>query len=1071
MSGISRIKNSIYESLGLNEWGQRDIIPNNFNAEIVETNQEFQPGAIDISKIKNLVVDTITVSPTGYIRSGKTTFSDSTNAGYYFSADGVYIGAASDATYLKYDVGAGTFLVKAAITTTAGSVISTGYLSGTIAQANLNVSDRGWSQTCAFSSTDLNTVTWGAGTFTSADGTAYSILTGNTGNMAAKTYIYLDIAVSTTAYQITTTSSTAVGAGKVLIAVAQNAAVTATYALTETSQIVGDNIIANTIDASKITTGQLIVGTNVGLGTAQDSTGVTTIIGNTVTTSFINALNVNAATVSASISISSPTITGGTITIGTGDAIFKAGPSGIQLGHATFASASFRVDMAGALTATSATITGALTTGAGSSIGGGYLTGAVGAWNITAGNLRSGTTDANSNVLLDGTNSILRLGPTTGNYITLDGVNQRIRSSNYSAGVSGFTIEPDLIEADNIKARGSLQGVTFSYDKISAIGGQLMVANADTLATDMTAADNSTLTIKGDTTFAVDDFLLMRGVATTGIDAEWMRVTDASSAPTYTVVRDLAGSYASHSNPVWKAGTPIVKQGSWSSTTGNAYTAPTLTGNNTPSTYTVFETLRLSGSAGNLKLTVNGTNYDNSELIAAFTLQGATYDSKTFNTSAPGTTLQIYFKPDGTKIYYSCNEGGATGRIFQRTLSTAWDISTASGATSVYGGMSRQLGATWLSSDGTKIYITENNASSDAYLTTSPLSTAWDLSTMGAVTNYFGLGTVFQYYTGPGSIQFNANGTKLWIGYVGVIKQYTLSTAWDMSTASYDNKSFTTAENIFSISDDGYAMLTANTSTIKIYNLSTAFDISTATDSGNSINISAQTSTATSITLGPNKDKYYVKAGGVIYQYGHGTPITSQNDVASRLQTLIRSKTSLLETVAYSTDHFIITGVTPDYLITVSAPSTGTDVSGAGATKYLDLASGISTEGGYGVGGWLRLFGEGTNAPYYSVFKRLSGLYNNYVETCRLGNLNGFLGYAVNEYGIAIGDANGYLKYDPTNGFRLGGTSATFPLVSSGTAAPTTTPGKIGDMYVDTTNHKIYVSDGTTNSTNWRILN
>ena len=91
---------------------------------------------------------------------------------------------------------------------------------GTFPQTTLDVSNWGWGQTCVFSSTDLNTVSWGAGTFTSADGTAYSIDAGNTGNMAALTYIYLDLNVSETAYQVTTTSSTSVGVGKVLIAVA-----------------------------------------------------------------------------------------------------------------------------------------------------------------------------------------------------------------------------------------------------------------------------------------------------------------------------------------------------------------------------------------------------------------------------------------------------------------------------------------------------------------------------------------------------------------------------------------------------------------------------------------------------------------------------------------------------------------------------------------------------------------------------------------------------------------------------------------------------------------------------------
>lgn len=46
------------------------------------------------------------VSPT--ISYGKTSFSDSTHAGYYISSSGIFFGAASDTNYLKYDLGAGT---------------------------------------------------------------------------------------------------------------------------------------------------------------------------------------------------------------------------------------------------------------------------------------------------------------------------------------------------------------------------------------------------------------------------------------------------------------------------------------------------------------------------------------------------------------------------------------------------------------------------------------------------------------------------------------------------------------------------------------------------------------------------------------------------------------------------------------------------------------------------------------------------------------------------------------------------------------------------------------------------
>lgn len=128
---------------------------------------------------------------------------------------------------------------------------------GSVASASINLANVGWTQTCIFSVTDLDTVAWGSGTFTSAAGVSYSISAGNTGNMSARTFIYLDISVSTTTYQTTTNITIPVGDGKVLIAVAQNAATSATFALTQTNQISGDSILANTISAGKMNVGQL----------------------------------------------------------------------------------------------------------------------------------------------------------------------------------------------------------------------------------------------------------------------------------------------------------------------------------------------------------------------------------------------------------------------------------------------------------------------------------------------------------------------------------------------------------------------------------------------------------------------------------------------------------------------------------------------------------------------------------------------------------------------------------------------------------------------------------------------
>ena len=132
-----------------------------------------------------------------------------------------------------------------------GSVI----VPGTIGSSSLNLADRGWSQTCVFSVTDADTVAWAAGSLITSDGTTYTISGGNTGNMSARTYVYLDVAVSTTAYQITTTAATAVGAGKVMVATAINGTVEPQYQVfggLGGLNVSADNIVANSITANEI---------------------------------------------------------------------------------------------------------------------------------------------------------------------------------------------------------------------------------------------------------------------------------------------------------------------------------------------------------------------------------------------------------------------------------------------------------------------------------------------------------------------------------------------------------------------------------------------------------------------------------------------------------------------------------------------------------------------------------------------------------------------------------------------------------------------------------------------------
>jgi hypothetical protein len=232
-------------------------------------------------------------------------------------------------------------------------------------------------------------------------------------------------------------------------------------------------------------------------------------------------------------------ITADTLYSGTGATYIGLKPgTGIWLGDEAFLSAPFSVDPAGVLHAHSGTI---------------------GGWYLGTTEIKSDNITADSEVLLDQSNGLIRVGPTAATYITIDGANRKIFSSDYVSGPlgAGFGITTELSEFQNIRARGKLVGATFEKDTISAVGGNFLVADSDILDTDMTALDNSTLTITGDTTFSIGDILRIRD----GIDDEWFEVTNIDSAPTYTVTRDKAGDYTSNANPIWKKGTCVVNFG------------------------------------------------------------------------------------------------------------------------------------------------------------------------------------------------------------------------------------------------------------------------------------------------------------------------------------------------------------------------------------------------------------------------------------------------------------------------------------------------------------------------------
>ena len=131
--------------------------------------------------------------------------------------------------------------------------------------------------------------------------------------------------------------------------------------------------------------------------------------------------------------------------------------------------------------------------------------------------------------------------------------------------------------------------------------------------------------------------------------------------------------------------------------------------------------------------------------------------------------------------------GSNLGSVIEFTLSTAWDVSTNNGAGGVFyvGGQDGGVTDIFFKPDGTKFYIVGTNDTVYQY----SCATAWDVSTASYDTKSF---SVAAQETAPTGLFFKDDGTQFYI--VGTandkVYQYSCSTAWDVSTAYYDTKSF-----------------------------------------------------------------------------------------------------------------------------------------------------------------------------------------------------------------------------------------------------------------------------------------
>jgi sugar lactone lactonase YvrE len=173
----------------------------------------------------------------------------------------------------------------------------------------------------------------------------------------------------------------------------------------------------------------------------------------------------------------------------------------------------------------------------------------------------------------------------------------------------------------------------------------------------------------------------------------------------------------------------------------------------------------------------------------AWSVQSASYVRVFLVSGQTGTIpTKVQFKDDGTKMYVLSNTNDA---IYQYSLSTAWDISSATYDSVSFSVTSQEATprGMFIGDAGTKLYVVGETTDTVYQYT---LSSAWDLSTASYANKSFSVtaqeGTPYAVFLGD-------SGSKMYI--VGLAQdtvfQYTLSTPWDVSTASYANKSFNVA--------------------------------------------------------------------------------------------------------------------------------------------------------------------------------------------------------------------------------------------------------------------------------------
>jgi sugar lactone lactonase YvrE len=221
------------------------------------------------------------------------------------------------------------------------------------------------------------------------------------------------------------------------------------------------------------------------------------------------------------------------------------------------------------------------------------------------------------------------------------------------------------------------------------------------------------------------------------------------------------------------------------------------------------------------------------------------------------TAQDVAFSSDGFQMFIL----GDTGNdITQYTLGTAWDVSTAVYVTEFSVSSQEPLPyGFYFRSDGLKLYVVGGTAPDSVYQYT--LGTAWTISTASYDSVSF---SVTAQETTPNSVYFRPDGKQMYVTGSGFddIYIYNLSTAWDLTSASYSSTfvmATDTAPMGLEFSSDGRKMYFAGSTgdDINEYILGTPWDVTTAVYR-TVYSIATEELTQTGIAFKPDGTKFFI---------------------------------------------------------------------------------------------------------------------------------------------------------------------------------------------------------------------